>query len=257
MCGTCGCSAPTEKHAAHAGHEETVAVLKNLLSANDRQAARNRERFDQHGILAINLMSAPGAGKTALIEATVDALAERYSMAVIEGDLETENDAERIRAHGVPALQITTGSACHLDAHMIHDALNDMDLESSDVIFIENVGNLVCPASFDLGQHLNVALVSVPEGDDKVEKYPVMFRAADLVVISKTDLLPLMPEFDSTRVTRAVRSLASGAPVVCASTRTAAGRQPWLTWLRRQLAMRLPQLYPRGAEQSRAVLSGE
>ena len=175
MCDTCGCNVtPGNRHLVEAGGElektprgaESVAVLKGLLDANDHQAAHNREHFDRRGILAVNLMSSPGAGKTALLEATAKALDGRLRMAVVEGDLETENDAERIRAHGIPAIQIATGSACHLDAHMVHSALHDLELDGIDIVFVENVGNLVCPASFDLGQHLNVTLLSVPEGDD-------------------------------------------------------------------------------------------
>ncbi len=160
MCETCGCNiTPGNVHLtrdAEGRDGPVVEVLKNLLDANDREAAHNRAHFDEYGVLAINLMSSPGAGKTALLEATIDALASRYRIAVIEGDLETENDAERIRARGVPALQITTGSACHLDAHLVHRALHGLPLSGLDLLFIENVGNLVCPASFDLGQHHNV-----------------------------------------------------------------------------------------------------
>ncbi len=176
MCDTCGCNVtPGNEHLVAAGGHlaktssghESVEVLKGLLDANDHQAAHNREHFERHNALAVNLMSSPGAGKTALLEATIDALAGELRIAVVEGDLETENDAERIRAQGVPAIQITTGSACHLDAHMVHDALHDLDLDALDILFIENVGNLVCPASFDLGHHVNIVLLSVTEGDDK------------------------------------------------------------------------------------------
>ncbi|HEA26079.1 MAG TPA: hydrogenase accessory protein HypB, partial [Ectothiorhodospiraceae bacterium] len=165
MCDTCGCNiTPGNEHLVRAqgklavteSGREAVTVLKSLLSENDRQAQHNRGHFDQHGVLAINLMSSPGSGKTALLEATIEALKDSgLSIAVVEGDLETENDAERIRAHGIPAIQITTGSACHLDAHMVHDALHQLDLDTIDILFIENVGNLVCPASFDLGHHHN------------------------------------------------------------------------------------------------------
>ena len=141
-------------------------------------------------------MSSPGSGKTALLEATLVALKNEFTCAVIEGDLETENDAERIRAKGVQAHQIVTGTACHLDAHLVHDALHHMTLDGVDILFIENVGNLVCPASFDLGQHLNVTLLSVTEGDDKPAKYPVMFRAADAMLLTKTDLLAVLDDFD-------------------------------------------------------------
>ena len=193
MCDTCGCNiTPGNEHlirgdgklATTDDGREAVTVLKNLLSENDHQAAHNRAHFDTHQLLAINLMSSPGAGKTALLEATIDALADEFTIAGIDGDLETENDARRIRDKGVEAVQITTGSACHLDAHMVHDALHQLDLSGTDLLFIENVGNLVCPASFDLGQHRNITLLSVPEGDDKPAKYPVMFRAADLVLLT-------------------------------------------------------------------------
>jgi hydrogenase nickel incorporation protein HypB len=209
-----------------------------LLEANDRVAAHNRAHFDAHGVLAINLMSSPGSGKTALLEATIVALRDRYRIAVIEGDLETENDAVRIRAHGVPAIQITTGTACHLDAQLVHQALHDLPLAGLDLLFIENVGNLVCPVSFDLGQHLNVTLLSVTEGDDKPAKYPVIFRASDLVVLSKADLLGVMDDFDPDRAGRALDSLGGEIRMI----RTAARRTPdiasWLDWLQGKLAWR-------------------
>jgi len=171
MCNTCGCNITAgNEHLLHEmSHEGTTAVsiLSHLLSENDHQAQHNREHFEQYGVLAINLMSSPGSGKTALLEATIKALKEEFSIAVIEGDLETENDANRIRQVGVPAVQIITGTACHLDAHLIHKALHELPLAGLDIVFIENVGNLVCPASFDLGQHRNVTLLSVTEGDDK------------------------------------------------------------------------------------------
>ncbi|NNF41401.1 MAG: hydrogenase nickel incorporation protein HypB, partial [Woeseiaceae bacterium] len=210
--------------------------LKGLLDANDHQAAHNREHFERHGVLAVNLMSSPGAGKTALLEATIDALDGEFCMAVVEGDLETENDAERIRKKGVPAVQISTGSACHLDAHMVHSALHELQLDGVDVVFIENVGNLVCPASFDLGQHCNVTLLSTPEGHDKPAKYPVMFRAADVVVITKADLLPVLDDFDPQYATTCLRELASQAPVLSLSARSGSGLPEWLDWIRRELA---------------------
>ena len=213
-----------------------VSVLHGLLHANDHTAAHNREHFNKHGVLAVNLMSSPGAGKTSLLEATIDALKDELSIAVIEGDLETENDAGRIRAHGVPAIQITTGSACHLDAHMVHDALHQLDLQKLDIVFIENVGNLVCPASFDLGQHSNVILLSIPEGDDKPAKYPVMFRAADLVLLSKSDLLAVLDDFQPDNARRHLRELASEAPVFELSAKNAAGMDAWIQWLQAELA---------------------
>ena len=233
MCDTCGCNVtPGNEHLVA---KESVEVLQGLLDANDQQAAHNREHFARHGALAVNLMSSPGAGKTALLEATVDALRDEFRIAVVEGDLETENDAERIRQKGVPAVQISTGSACHLDAHMVHDALHDLDVHDVDIIFIENVGNLVCPASFDLGQHANVALLSTPEGHDKPAKYPVMFRAADLVIISKADLLPVLDDFDPSYAEGCLRQLASTAPMINVSARSGEGMPAWLDWLRTEL----------------------
>ena len=233
MCDTCGCNiTPGNEHlVAH----ESVEVLKHLLDANDHQAAHNREHFARHNALAVNLMSSPGAGKTALLEATIDELGDEFRIAVIEGDLETENDAERIRRKGVPAVQISTGSACHLDAHMVHDALHDLSLDGVDIVFVENVGNLVCPASFDLGQHRNVTLLSTPEGHDKPAKYPVMFRAADLVLLSKADLLPVLDDFDPAYAESCLRKLASDAPLLQIAATKGTGLDAWLAWLRAEL----------------------
>lgn len=241
MCETCGCNiTPGNEYLVEAGgkhsHTEdgraTVTVLENLLSENDHQAAHNREHLDRHGVLAINLMSSPGAGKTSLLEATIETLGGQLRIAVIQGDLETENDAERIRAHGVPAVQIATGSACHLDAHMVHDALHRLDLEQIDLLFIENVGNLVCPASFDLGQHKNITLLSVPEGDDKPAKYPIMFRVADAVLLTKSDLLAYLTEFSPARAERYLRQLATDVPLLSVTSRTPEGISQWIDWLR-------------------------
>ena len=246
MCDTCGCNVtPGNEHLV--GHE-SVEVLKSLLDANDHQALHNREHFARHNALAVNLMSSPGAGKTALLEATIDALGDAVRIAVIEGDLETENDAERIRAKGVPAVQISTGSACHLDAHMVHDALHELTIDGVDIIFIENVGNLVCPASFDLGQHRNVTLLSTPEGHDKPAKYPVMFRAADLVLVTKADLLPVLDDFDPAYAESCLRQLASEAPVVEVSARKGSGLDVWLDWLQAELAVLREQRAAVGAD---------
>ncbi len=247
MCDTCGCNVtPGNKHLVEAGGrlshtadgKSAVDVLHGLLSENDTQAAHNREHLARHGVTAINLMSSPGAGKTALLEATIAALKGELHIAVIEGDLETENDAERIRAQGVPAIQITTGSACHLDAHMVHDALHHLDLSQIDLLFIENVGNLVCPASFDLGHHANVVLLSTTEGDDKPAKYPVMFRAADLMLLTKSDLLPLLDDFSPGRAEQCLRQLANPAPVLQLSARKSIGLDAWFDWLRGEVTAR-------------------
>lgn len=245
MCDTCGCNITQGnqhliqeggKHAHTKDGKVAVEVLQNLLSENDHQAAHNRQHFDGHQVLAINLMSSPGSGKTRLLESTIDAFRDRFRIGVVEGDLETENDADRIRAKGVEAIQITTGTACHLDAHMIHHALHQIDLDQIDILFIENVGNLVCPASFDLGQHRNVTLLSVTEGDDKPSKYPVIFRAADHVLITKADLLPVLDDFDPERAEACVRQLAVTAPVSRLSAKSGEGIDDWLEWLQQQVS---------------------
>jgi hydrogenase nickel incorporation protein HypB len=191
MCKDCGCSI-THDHTLHSNPQlndkKTLAVIHKILDKNDVEAQHNRDHFAAHQVSAFNLMSSPGSGKTSLLECLHEYLDARY--AVIEGDLETSRDADRLIAKGINAYQIQTGSACHLDAFMVHGALHHINLDDVDICFVENVGNLVCPASYDVGTHKNIVLLSVPEGDDKIEKYPVMFRRADLVVITKSDLLP-------------------------------------------------------------------
>ena len=265
MCRDCGCSlgpeatrAPLAPPKGVAGKVEAIEVITAILGENDRVAAHNRTHFDGHGVLAVNLMSSPGAGKTSLLEATIRALAGRLRVAVIEGDLATENDAARIRACGVPAVQISTGNACHLDATMVHDALDDLSLDGLDVLFIENVGNLVCPASFDLGQHRNVTLLSVPEGDDKPAKYPVMFRAADLSLVTKTDLLQYIGEFSLERARESLRQIGYAGETIELSSRGGPGFEVWLAWLDREVAAQRdraqrgetlrPAIQPEGAE---------
>ncbi len=214
MCTDCGCSitgdvaahthehthdGETHSHDHQKAHEhlqhnpqlndaKTISVIQKILDKNDHEAEHNRAHFNSKGILGINLMSSPGSGKTTLLEYLSDIAEFRFG--VVEGDLETSKDADRLKAKGIPAMQIQTGSACHLDAFMVHKGLHDMPLDELDVCFVENVGNLVCPASYDVGTHLNIVLVSIPEGEDKIAKYPVMFRQADLILITKTDLLP-------------------------------------------------------------------
>jgi hydrogenase nickel incorporation protein HypB len=191
MCKDCGCSM-THDHTLHSNPQlndkKTLAVIHKILDKNDVEAQHNRDHFAAHQVSAFNLMSSPGSGKTSLLECLHEYLDARY--AVIEGDLETSRDADRLIAKGINAYQIQTGSACHLDAFMVHGALHHINLDDVEICFVENVGNLVCPASYDVGTHKNIVLLSVPEGDDKIEKYPVMFRRADLVVITKSDLLP-------------------------------------------------------------------
>lgn len=244
MCDTCGCNIPHRSRMHLAGGvihtlrplkavaPQTVSVLQNLLQDNDQQAAHNRQHFNAHGTRVFNLMSSPGSGKTALLEKTIEPLLARgLNVAVIEGDLETENDAVRLRRKGVPVVQITTGMACHLDAQMIHHAWQTLAQDAIDILFIENVGNLVCPASFDLGQHHNVVLLSVPEGDDKPEKYPVMFRMADAMLITKADMLPWFDEFSVARVQQQMDRLAPQADVMLMSTKTPQSWHRWLAWL--------------------------
>jgi hydrogenase nickel incorporation protein HypB len=244
MCRDCGCSlGPTATraplaahHPAPAGRVESIEVITAILDENDRVAAHNRQHFDAHRVLALNLMSSPGSGKTSLLESTIKALAGELRIAVIEGDLATENDADRIRSCGVPAVQITTGNACHLDAQMVHDALHDLPLAGLDILFIENVGNLVCPASFDLGVHRNVTLLSVPEGDYKPAKYPVMFRGADLALITKTDLLAYIEEFKPERARASLRQVGYTGQVIELTKRGGEGFTAWLAWLRAESA---------------------
>ncbi|MBE9567045.1 MAG: hydrogenase nickel incorporation protein HypB [Proteobacteria bacterium] len=261
MCDTCGCNithgneslikAGGKLEKTESGRE-AISVLHSLLHENDQTAQHNRDHFDQHHVLAVNLMSSPGAGKTALLEATIKQLDDCMRIAVIEGDLETENDAERIRKLGVTAIQISTGSACHLDAHMIHQALHNLDLDDFDIVFIENVGNLVCPASFDLGQHLNVTLLSVPEGDDKPAKYPVMFRTSDLVIISKSDLLPILDDFIPERAIEYLHSIACDAPVLELSSKDESGMHEWLEWVCHQIEVRCNYLEENPVDASQA-----
>jgi hydrogenase nickel incorporation protein HypB len=228
MCETCGCGDP---------HVVSVDVQDRILSVNDRQAAHNREHFAAHGVLAINLMGSPGSGKTAVLEATARALGGHVRIAAITGDLETDRDAERLRAAGVPARAITTGSACHLDAGMVHDALHHESLDGARLLFVENVGNLVCPAVYDLGQAFNVVALSVTEGEDKPLKYPVMFRKADLVLVTKTDLLPYL-DVKIGLLDDALARVMPASSVYHVSARSGAGMDRWFAWLEEQLAPR-------------------
>ncbi|MCB1517387.1 MAG: hydrogenase nickel incorporation protein HypB [Hyphomicrobiaceae bacterium] len=245
MCEYCGCTTTPEDIQIKDGKgvirtrpadETSIEVLTGILDENDKLAGHIRDHLADHKVLAVNLMSSPGSGKTSLLEATIDALESKYRIAVIEGDLETENDADRIRAKGVPAIQVVTGQTCHLDANMVHDALHALDLSDVDILFIENVGNLVCPASFDLGQKANVVLLSSTEGDDKPAKYPVMFRGADLVLITKADLIPVLDDFNPENARRHIRELANDADAPEVSARRPETLEPWLHWLDHQVA---------------------
>lgn len=225
MCGTCGCE---DKSVV------PVDVHDRILAGNDKQAEHNRFHFTAGDVLALNVMGSPGAGKTALLEATARALAGRRIIGALAGDLATEHDADRLKAAGVRARSITTGSACHLDAAMVHHALHHLAWNDLDYLFIENVGNLVCPAVYDLGQAANVVLLAVTEGEDKPLKYPVMFSKADLVLITKTDLLPHLPEIDVQRIRESLGRVMPVPRVLELSARTGQGLQEWIDWLRRQ-----------------------
>ncbi len=255
MCKDCGCSigptksddfAGTPKERNHHTHEhlhsnpqlndkKTIEVITKILDKNDHEAAHNRAHFERAKVLAINLMSSPGSGKTSILEKLAEL--SPFSFAVIEGDLETNRDAERLKAKGIQAYQITTGSACHLDAFMVHEALHHIDLQDIDVCFIENVGNLVCPASYDVGSHLSIVLVSVPEGDDKIEKYPVMFRQADLVLITKTDLLPYF-DFDVQKAKNTARRLKPNVDILEISTKDEESIKRLARWINFKREMR-------------------
>jgi hydrogenase nickel incorporation protein HypB len=207
-----------------------VRVVQKVLKANDEFAQMVRERFRAAGVRALNLISAPGSGKTSLIEATIRSLGARVRIGVIEGDPETTLDAERIARLDVPVVQINTAGGCHLDAHLVYRALDDFDLARLDVLFIENVGNLVCPVEFDLGESGRVAIVSVAEGDDKPAKYPQLFRTADLVILNKIDLRPFV-DFDVTKFERYLGRLNPELPQIKVSCRSGEGMAEWNAWV--------------------------
>ena len=212
---------------------EQIPVVEQILGANDAAAARNRALLDAHGVHGINVMASPGAGKTTLITRTALALRERRRVAVIEGDVASSVDADKVRALGLPAVQINTGGGCHLDALQVGVALDQLPLSEVDLLFIENVGNLICPVGFDLGEHTRVAIASVPEGDDKPHKYPGIYSAVDVLVISKADLLPYIP-FDLDEFRRLVRSLNPDIAIFVVSCTTGAGMDEWIEWLLRR-----------------------
>jgi hydrogenase nickel incorporation protein HypB len=217
-------------HVAGQSQARLIEIEQDILSKNDSIAAENRTRLEAEGIVAINMMSSPGSGKTTLLVETMKALKDKVPMAVIEGDQQTSNDAARIRETGVPALQVNTGKGCHLDADMVRSALNHMELPRGGVLFIENVGNLVCPAGFDLGEARRVALASVTEGEDKPLKYPEMFASSDAVIVSKCDLLPHLA-FDVDALIANARKVRPRLDVLKTSTTGAPGLEHWLQWL--------------------------
>jgi hydrogenase nickel incorporation protein HypB len=222
-------------HATHHTHPQPleariVTVEQDLLARNDARAAANRSHFEAHGIFVVNLVSSPGSGKTALLVRIAGALRERTPISVIEGDQQTSNDVERIRAAGIPGIQVNTGKGCHLDAHMVARAVESLAPEAGGVLFIENVGNLVCPAAFDLGEAHKVVIISTTEGEDKPLKYPDMFAASDLMLVNKVDLLPHL-EFDVGRCIEYARRVNPEIQVLLVSATTGEGIGSWLEWI--------------------------
>lgn len=213
---------------------QRVSVVEGILSANDRLAAENRQRLDDAGVFALNFMASPGAGKTSLIERTVESLSGQLRLAVIDGDIATSLDADRAAAAGALAVQINTGGECHLDAVMLHQALTQINLEEVDLLIVENVGNLVCPASFKLGTHKSILIASIPEGDDKPHKYPGMYRGVDGLVINKMDLLPYIP-FRMEFFRQGVEVLNPGVITFPLSCRTGEGLDRWIGWIIQQV----------------------
>ena len=245
MCKDCGCSMGGSHHHSHDDHhnhhhhghhdhpvlneKKTIEVVEKILKDNDHEAAHNRAHLDEYGLLCINLMSSPGAGKTTLLEATIKA--SGLKIGVVEGDLETNMDANRVVNAGGVAYQISTGQTCHLDAFMVHNGLHHLPLNELDLVFIENVGNLVCPASYDVGAHLNAVLISVPEGSDKVAKYPVMFRAADVMIITKIGLLEHF-DFDVEVVKKEARKLNPKVDIIEVDSRSNQGIDKWINYIK-------------------------
>lgn len=264
MCDSCGCGT-NEKHAhhhhlhshterkGHAGEKILIDVREKILAENDRRAADVRQRLEGLGLFSINLMGAPGCGKTTLLEKTIEYLGASLKIGVLEGDLETDLDAQRIRAKGVPAYQITTGRACHLDAAMILRGLENLPAQGLDLLFVENVGNLVCPASYDLGTHVNAALLSIPEGHDKPAKYPVMFRAVEVLIITKTDLTGVC-DFDIEKARQAALKVNPRMTIIELSSRTGEGFDRWLEYIARGRAEFLRKPSKQSPEKSPSAL---
>jgi len=214
-----------------------VAVVKNILEANQRLAEENRQAFDERGLLVINLMSSPGAGKTTLLEKTIHLLKNEYKVGVVEGDIQSTYDAERIGKTGVPVVQINTGGACHLDSNMVREALKTLDLRNLNLLVIENVGNLVCPAEFQLGEHFKAMILSVAEGDDKPLKYPLMFQESRVLLINKIDLLPFC-DCNVNLMEERARAINPSLQIFRVSCRTGEGLEAWIAWLRGEIGKR-------------------
>jgi hydrogenase nickel incorporation protein HypB len=233
MCETCGCGNLDDHNHPHSHqHSEKKVINLNLdiLSENNRLAELNRVYFESKKVLCLNLVSSPGSGKTTILEKTIREMIQAHKIFVIEGDQQTSRDADRIEKAGAPALQVNTGSGCHLDAKMIFQALKKMEVDNGSILFIENVGNLVCPALFDLGEQKRVVVISVTEGDDKPLKYPYMFQSSNLCIINKTDLLPYV-DFNVESAIESARQLNPGLEFILLSAKTGEGMQEWYDWL--------------------------
>jgi hydrogenase nickel incorporation protein HypB len=224
-------SGPAGAHAPGMSQARMVKIERDILSKNDSFAQENRDYLGEHGIFALNLVSSPGSGKTTLLVKSINALNGSLPLTVIEGDQQTDNDAARIRATGAPALQINTGKGCHLDAYMVGQAMQQLQLQDNSLLLIENVGNLVCPASFDLGEAHKVAILSVTEGEDKPLKYPDMFRASDLMLLNKCDLLPYLT-FDANLAIENARRVNPNIHVIRISATSGEGMDEWLEWIK-------------------------
>lgn len=240
MCDVCGC---TENK--HIKETKIIDVNQSLLKANENVAISNKRHFDEKGILTVNLISSPGSGKTTLLEKTVDCLKKTLSMGVLEGDIETELDAERIRKKGIPAVQLTTGGACHLEAALIHKGFHELEQQLNgkklDILFVENVGNLVCPSFFNIGEHVRTVLVSVPEGSDKPLKYPMAFKTSQVFIITKSDLVPYF-DFDIEKVKNDALSINPFLKVLVLSAKTGEGLDGWFDFIKKALSHRSTQI---------------
>ena len=212
---------------------KVITIKEDIFGANDEKARQNQERLDKHNILTVNIMSSPGAGKTSLILNTIKSLEGKTRIAVIEGDVASSVDAEKVHEQGIPVVQINTAGGCHLDANMMKNAMDNLPLDDIDLLFIENVGNLICPAEFALGEHKRVIIASLPEGDDKPHKYPLMFTEADVVLLNKADLLPYL-DFDMEAFHRALTGLNPEVKIFQVSCKTGEGLEDWFSWLLEQ-----------------------
>ena len=222
---------------------KVLTIREDILGANEKKARSNQDRLDEHGILAINIMSSPGAGKTSLIWQTLNRLKSESRVAVVEGDVASQLDADKLNEQGVPIIQINIPGGCHLDANMLENAMDNLPLKELDLLIIENVGNLVCPAEFDLGEHKRVVLASMPEGDDKPYKYPLMFTEADVVLVNKLDLLPHL-DFNASYFCEGITRLNPTVKILQVSCKTGEGLEQWFSWLLAQMKDRKARQAP-------------